>query len=90
MFVLIAYDISDDKRRKKVYEILSSEGVRVNYSLFEIFTSKSRYLKLIKALDKISSKRDSIKIYILNRDSINKSFDLKSDIKPFDIGSGYV
>ena len=35
MRTLVSYDISDDKRRRKVCKILEGYGYRVQYSVFE-------------------------------------------------------
>ena len=34
-FVVVAYDIADDRRRSRVEKILRGYGLRVNYSVFE-------------------------------------------------------
>ena len=39
MNYLITYDIEDDKRRKKISDLLEGYGVRVNYSVFEFYLS---------------------------------------------------
>ncbi len=80
MNLLIPYDISDDKRRRKVEKILSSFGRRVNYSVFELELTKSKYNKLILSLEKVSDpKHDHIRIYILDKESLKKSFVLHSN-----------
>lgn len=35
-FIVVAYDISDDKRRQKIAKILLNYGVRSNYSVFDV------------------------------------------------------
>ena len=79
MEILIMYDISCDKKRAKVEKILSSYGVRVNYSVFEMVISKPNLSKIVKELTDITSKEDSIRIYILNKDVLKKSFVLHSN-----------
>jgi CRISPR-associated protein Cas2 len=80
MHLLIPYDIADDKRRRIIEKILASHGRRVNYSVFEVETSKAKYRKIIKALEANSDKQhDHIRIYILNKESLKKSFVLHSD-----------
>ncbi len=75
MFLLIPYDIRDDKRRRKIDRVLSAYGSRVNYSVFEVETSKAKFKKLLKALVKYSdAKEDHIRIYILSKDVMEKSF----------------
>ena len=80
MNILIPYDISDDKRRRQVDKILSSFGTRVNYSVFELELTQSKFRKLITALEKITdSKLDHLRIYILNKETMKKSFVLHQD-----------
>ena len=84
MHLLIPYDITDDKRRRRVEKILSSYGVRVNYSVFEVETSSAKYRKLIRALEAESNPRDDhIRIYVLNKESLKKSFVLHSNDRIF-------
>jgi len=63
MFLLIPYDISDDKRRREVDKILSSYGKRVNYSVFEVEVNASKFRKLVKALEAITIEQDHVRIY---------------------------
>lgn len=66
MFVIVSYDISEDKRRTKIHEILSSYGQWMQYSLFECNLSKTEYAKLRSRLQKIiNSDTDSIRFYFL-------------------------
>ncbi|NJL53440.1 MAG: CRISPR-associated endonuclease Cas2 [Hydrococcus sp. SU_1_0] len=66
MFVIVSYDISEDKRRTKIHEILSSYGQWMQYSLFECNLSKTEYAKLRSRLNKIiNSETDSIRFYFL-------------------------
>lgn len=63
MFLLIPYDISDDKRRREVDKILSSYGKRVNYSVFEVEVNASKFRKLVKALEAVTIEQDHVRIY---------------------------
>ncbi|BAZ44888.1 CRISPR-associated Cas2 family protein [Chondrocystis sp. NIES-4102] len=66
MFVIVSYDISEDKRRNKIHSILSSYGQWMQYSLFECNLSKTEYAKLRSRLNKIiDSQTDSIRFYFL-------------------------
>jgi len=79
MFLLIPYDISDDKRRREVDKILSSYGKRVNYSVFEVEVNASKFRKLVKALEAVTIEQDHVRIYRLTKDVVNKSFVLHRD-----------
>jgi len=84
MNLLITYDISDDKKRRKVEKLLSSYGYRANYSVFEIETGKTQYKKIINKLKELTSKEDNIRVYILNKEVLNKSFVLHQEVGIFD------
>jgi len=71
--VVVAYDISNNKRRKKVADLLEKHGNRVNYSVFECFVS-GRELQALKedADGLIKKKYDSILFYELCATCIEK------------------
>jgi len=54
-------------------------GRRVNYSVFEVEIRKVDMKKLVAELEEISDKKeDHIRIYVLGKESISKSFVLHS------------
>lgn len=64
LFYLIAYDIPDDKRRKKIADLLEGYGSRVQYSVFECVLSAKKYQELKKRLKKVfKSEEDNIRLY---------------------------
>lgn len=66
MFVVITYDISEDKRRTKIHNILKSYGQWVQYSVFQCDLTKTQYAKLRHRLNKqIDPETDSILFYFL-------------------------
>jgi CRISPR-associated protein Cas2 len=50
---LVTYDISDDKKRGRVSNILSKFGERVQYSCFEIECSENELKELLNCLESI-------------------------------------
>ncbi|HIP45332.1 MAG TPA: CRISPR-associated endonuclease Cas2 [Sulfurospirillum arcachonense] len=91
MFVLIAYDISNDKDRRKIEKLLSSYGNRVNYSLFEVEIESGKLSKLKEKLIKHMKEEDSVRFYFLDKLSIQKSYDLnKKRPIPFYKSENYV
>ena len=71
--VVVAYDISGNKRRKKVSDLLEKFGNRVNYSVFECLISSQKLKKLkIEADTLIDRKKDSILYYPLCSSCIEK------------------
>lgn len=66
MFVVISYDIPEDKRRTKIHKILKSYGQWMQFSLFECELNDAQYAKLRSRLSKsISPNEDSIRFYFL-------------------------
>ena len=63
-FVVVAYDITDDRRRNKIAKILSKFGTRVNYSVFECMLTDKEFEKLRSDIEKkINVKEDGIAYY---------------------------
>ena len=66
MYVIISYDIPEDKRRNKIHNILKSYGQWVQYSVFECDLTQTQYAKLRARLAKlIKADTDSIRFYFL-------------------------
>lgn len=65
-FVVVAYDIADEKRRNRVVKILEAGGIRINYSVFECFLTESRLAKLQEQIaDVIEKQSDTVVYYLL-------------------------
>lgn len=57
----IAYDIVSDKRRKKISDILSEYGIRIQFSIFRADLSKKQLKEILsKCNNIINTKTDSI------------------------------
>jgi CRISPR-associated protein Cas2 len=66
MYIVISYDISEDKRRTKIHNILKSYGEWVQFSIFECDLTQTQYAKLRSRLSKlIKPETDSIRFYFL-------------------------
>jgi CRISPR-associated protein Cas2 len=65
-FLLIVYDISNDKRRAKLHNALLNYGTPVQYSVFECHITKKNLNNLKKTIQKIIRKRkDNVRYYLL-------------------------
>ncbi len=63
---VIAYDISDNRRRTKVHKILVGFGKWTQYSLFECFlTRKQLVLLRSKLAEHLVEQQDSVRFYQL-------------------------
>ncbi len=66
MRYVICYDISNNKRRKKVADILDSYGDRIQNSVFEMVASDKIFqICLKKVKQSIDQKNDQIAVYKL-------------------------
>jgi CRISPR-associated protein Cas2 len=86
-FLVVAYDISDDKRRNKIAKTLEKYGLRCNESVFECVLTESNAMKLRTKLEKlIHAKDDSVLIYylckpcVVKRDALGSKPDFKEEI----------
>ncbi len=74
MFVVMAYDCSDDKRRLKVAKIMLDYGYRVQYSVFEADIDENLLKEIIDRLQKvINTDEDSIRIYHICRRCLDQT-----------------
>lgn len=63
LLYIVAYDISDDRRRSKVAGLLEDSGLRVQYSVFEVRSSQAGIKRLAKMLKARMLQPDSLRIY---------------------------
>ena len=66
MFIVVAYDITDDRRRTRLHKRLKSFGTPVQYSVFECVLNE-RQLREMKGMVRktIQSKADFVRYYSL-------------------------
>ena len=63
-FVLIIYDIVDNRKRVKMAKLLSGYGKRVQKSAFEAMLTKQKYNKLIEEIPRFIDKtEDNVRVY---------------------------
>lgn len=65
-FVVICYDIYNNKRRNKFAKYLERFSLRVQRSVFEGELSKKKYEKLICGIDKYIKEEDNVRVYKIN------------------------
>lgn len=66
MFVVVTYDITDDRRRLQISDELQNFGARVNYSVFECHLEAETLADLKHRLaEKIETTEDNVRYYIL-------------------------
>lgn len=70
---VIAYDISDDKRRTKIHKLLLGFGAWTQYSLFECFLSRKDLAVLrVRLAEHVIATEDSIRFSPLCADCVSK------------------
>ena len=73
LFYVVAYDIPNDKRRKKVSDLLEGYGKRVQYSVFECLLTPTQYDELRSRLKKsVKLSEDSVRFYPLSRHTLGQ------------------
>ncbi len=66
VFVVVSYDVPDDRRRLKVMKTLEGYGTRVQYSVFECWLTGVTYGQLRQRLGKLTNgKEDDVRFYEL-------------------------
>lgn len=65
-FVLITYDISNDRRRTKLHKTLLNYGTPVQYSVFECLLNEANEKAMRRAVQRvIRPRQDHIRFYYL-------------------------
>jgi len=65
-FIVVVYDISNDKRRTKLHNKLKGYGSPVQYSVFECILTPSEFQEMKMSVSRITKpKKDHIRFYVL-------------------------
>lgn len=83
MRIVISYDISNDKRRRKVAKMMEGYGFRVQYSVFECELDEKKLQQLQQRLKPYikESEEESIRFYPLTADAAQKVSVLGKDLR---------
>lgn len=66
MFIVVAYDIADDKRRLRVMKLMKGYGEHVQESVFECNLEPRVFRKMVQHLKKeINDADDNVRLYHL-------------------------
>lgn len=64
---IIAYDIRDNKRLRKMAKMIENEALRVQFSVFYIKCDKKKLSEIIDKIKKIIDEdEDDVRIYMIN------------------------
>lgn len=73
IFCVVAYDISDNRRRNKIIKVLDKYGIRVNYSVYECMFTHIQFGKVQERIAKlIVDKEDTVIFYPICIDCFSK------------------
>jgi CRISPR-associated protein Cas2 len=87
MYLVVSYDIHDDKRRNRIHKVLKNFGDRIQFSVFECDLTKEQILRMQHALERIIKEddQDSVRFYHLC-DSCQRKIDRIGGVIPRDGG----
>jgi len=72
-FLVVSYDISDDRRRRKVMKAMEDFGARVQFSVFECRLLPSEIEKLKRRLRPyVHTAQDSIRFYFIGAEDVGR------------------
>jgi CRISPR-associated protein Cas2 len=72
MFVVVCYDVPENRRRTRMSSILKGFGSRVQRSVFECDISPKHFEKLQRKLMKVLTEEDGLRYYVLCGDCVKK------------------
>jgi len=71
-FLVVSYDIPNDRCRVKVMKTLEGFGTRVQYSVFECRLKAAEIAEMRKKLKKLVGRQDSVRIYFISADDVSR------------------
>jgi len=81
LFIVVAYDISDDRRRTRLHKRLKGYGKAVQYSVFECIVSEQGLRKLKQTvLETIKRDEDLVRYYSLCQSCCAKIDAINGDV----------
>jgi CRISPR-associated protein Cas2 len=73
MFIVVSYDVVDDKKRTQMAKALKNYGERVQKSVFECRVDDQQFITMKQSLEKIMDmNEDSVRFYFLCKGCIDR------------------
>lgn len=88
MLTVFSYDVSENKRRRKIARLLEDAATRVQYSVFETRMSRQKAEALAQRLAAHLGEGDSLRLYVIGHDGERRSRVFGDGI-PFESNEGY-
>jgi CRISPR-associated protein Cas2 len=71
MFIVVSYDIPDDRRRTRLAKLMEGYGERVQYRVFECLLTRTQLRALRRRmLPLLNLREDSVRFYFLPQDAV--------------------
>jgi CRISPR-associated protein Cas2 len=71
-FVVVSYDISDNRRRTKMMKALEGFGTHVQFSVFECRLKPAEIAEMRGKLKKLTGRQDSVRLYFIGADDVKR------------------
>jgi CRISPR-associated protein Cas2 len=71
-FVVVSYDISDNRRRTKVMKALEGYGMHIQFSVFKCRLKPAEIAEMRAKLKKLTCRQDSVRLYFIGADDVNR------------------
>ena len=73
MFVVVSYDVVDDRKRTRMAKTLKNFGERVQKSVFECRVDDQQFIRMKQSLEKIMDmNEDSVRFYFLCKGCVER------------------
>lgn len=67
MFIVVAYDVTDDGRRAKLASEMENFGSRVQRSVFECRLNRAQFAEMKRRIHRLIQPADRVKLFVLCR-----------------------
>ena len=88
MLTVFTYDVSENRRRRRIARLLEDAATRVQYSVFEAVMSKARAEAVSQRVSALLGNGDSLRVYVVGADGRARSR-VYGDAAPFESEEGY-
>ena len=88
MLTVFSYDVSEDKRRRKIAKILENTASRVQFSVFETRMTETQANRISQRLSSMLGDGDSLRVYVIGANGERRSR-VYGDGAPFETAEGF-
>jgi CRISPR-associated protein Cas2 len=88
MLTVFCYDVSEDRRRRRIADLLEDNSTRVQYSVFESRMSRARAEALAQRLASMLGDGDSLRMYVIARNGERRTR-VYGEAVPIESDEGY-